>query len=398
MPLEALRRLPWPVARFVVRARSLARRDGDVFSLDSALRPAKLEVLLEAAAGRRTVVELGTGTAWATIALAIADPQRTIESWDPVARAQRERYLDLAGPDVRAADHVRRGPGRGRTRRGRAAWTSCSSTARTSASRRSPRSPTWRPVARARRARRVRRLRPPGLPGRREAVAELGRRGEARASLYLWPPATAATRRANAAPPPSTSSTPRAPRRTRRLRPAVASTSARADRAGVADVRQVGEHRDAERSRARRRRCRRAAAQRPARGGRQQQDREQRQREQRGAVEVPAACGPARAARGRRPRCAAPAGASRRPPRALPRAPPRRPRDAPLETPRETRDSGPLTAAIIVDPARGAAHARVPPESSPLTDGSFEHIAPRPGSQPCCARGPEWPVFFALHS
>ena len=47
------------------------------------------------------MVELGTGTAWATVALAIADPDRTIESWDPVVREQRERYVDLGGPDVR---------------------------------------------------------------------------------------------------------------------------------------------------------------------------------------------------------------------------------------------------------------------------------------------------------
>jgi predicted O-methyltransferase YrrM len=183
--VEAVRRLPWPVARFVVRARSLARRDGDVFSLDSALRPAKLAVLLEAAAGRRTVVELGTGTAWATIALAIADPERTIESWDPVARLQREGYLDLAAPDVRRRITFVEGLGED----GPGAVGDVDLLFIDSSHEREPtlsEVATWRPV-----------LAPgalvvfddyghPDYPGVAEAVAELGAVGEARASLYLW--------------------------------------------------------------------------------------------------------------------------------------------------------------------------------------------------------------------
>ena len=184
--VDALRRLPWPVARFVVRARSHARRDGDVFSLDSALRPAKLAVLLEAAAGRRRVVELGTGTAWATIALAIADPERTIESWDPVARTQRESYLDLAGPDVRRRISFVEGLGED----GPGAVTGVDLLFIDSSHERDPtlaEVATWRPA-----------LAPgamvvfddyghPDYPGVAEAVAELGAVGEARASLYLWP-------------------------------------------------------------------------------------------------------------------------------------------------------------------------------------------------------------------
>jgi len=184
--VDALRRLPWPVARFVVRARSLARREQDVFSLDSALRPAKLAVLLEAAAGRRTVVELGTGTAWATIALAIADPRRTIESWDPVARLQRERYLGLAGPDVRRRITFVEGLGED----GPGSVTGVDLLFIDSSHDRDPtlaEVATWRPV-----------LAPgalvvfddyghPDYPGVAEAVADLGAVGEARASLYLWP-------------------------------------------------------------------------------------------------------------------------------------------------------------------------------------------------------------------
>jgi len=161
--VDALRRLPWPVARFVVRARSLARRDGDVFSLDSALRPAKLEVLLEAATGRRAVVELGTGTAWATIALAIADPERTIESWDPVVREQRERYLALAGPDVRRRISFVEGLGED----GPGAVAGVDPLFIDSSHEREP---TLAEV----------------YPGVAEAVDELGAVGQASASLYLW--------------------------------------------------------------------------------------------------------------------------------------------------------------------------------------------------------------------
>ncbi len=240
--VDALRRLPWPVARFVVRARSLARRDGDVFSLDSALRPAKLAVLLEAAAGRRTVVELGTGTAWATIALAIADPERTIESWDPVARPQRERYLDLAGPDVRRRITFVEGLGRGRPRRRQRRRPPLHrQLARARADARRGRD--LAPRARSRRARRLRRLRPPGLPGRRRGRGRARRRGRGpRLALPLAAGLSAAhsSRRNASTPPPSTSSTP-ASASAYAPAPAFAVPfdQARAHEAGVPDVRKV---------------------------------------------------------------------------------------------------------------------------------------------------------------
>ncbi len=183
----AVRHLPPRVAAFVVRARRAARARNDVFSLDSALRPAKLGTLLDAAAGRRTVVELGTGTAWATIALALAEPQRTIVSYDPVLRAARERYLDIAGPDVRGRITFIQGPGEdgpGTARDVDLLFIDSSH----------ERDPTiaevgvWRPV-----------LAPgalvvfddyghPDYPGVAEAVAALGIEGEERASLFLWRP------------------------------------------------------------------------------------------------------------------------------------------------------------------------------------------------------------------
>ena len=93
----ALRVLPLAVARFQWRARRLALSLGDEFSLASATRPAKLAALLEAGRGAQVAVELGTATAWTTASLALADPQRQIISFDPVAQANRARYLALAG-------------------------------------------------------------------------------------------------------------------------------------------------------------------------------------------------------------------------------------------------------------------------------------------------------------
>ena len=106
----ALRVLPRPVASFCWRARRHARRCDDRFSLDSAARPAELAELLMLARGRTDVVELGTGTAWSTIALALDDDARTVISYDPCVRPAREAYLDLAGAPVRARVQLRAQP------------------------------------------------------------------------------------------------------------------------------------------------------------------------------------------------------------------------------------------------------------------------------------------------
>ena len=190
--LDAARRLPWPVARFVIRARSLARREGDRFSLDSALRPAKLEALLAGARGRRNVVELGTGTAWAAISLAIADPERTVESWDPVVRPERELYLDLAGPGVRRRISFVEAPGEDGPRdvQGVELLFIDSSHEREPTVREAA---SWLPA-----------LAPGalvvfddyghrGYPGVAEAVSDLGAEGEERASLFFWRPPAGAT-------------------------------------------------------------------------------------------------------------------------------------------------------------------------------------------------------------
>jgi predicted O-methyltransferase YrrM len=100
----SLRVLPPRVARFFWRARRHARRTGDRFSLASAARPAELAELLALARDRRTVIELGTGTAWSAIALALDDRARRVVTYDPCVRPEREAYLDLVGRGVR--EHI----------------------------------------------------------------------------------------------------------------------------------------------------------------------------------------------------------------------------------------------------------------------------------------------------
>ena len=95
--LDEWRALPPSVAWFRWRAKRVARHEGDEFSLVSITRADELGRLLEVARGRRHVVELGTGTAWTTIALALADRRRRVVSYDPAVREMRERYLSLAG-------------------------------------------------------------------------------------------------------------------------------------------------------------------------------------------------------------------------------------------------------------------------------------------------------------
>jgi predicted O-methyltransferase YrrM len=97
--------------RFHWRARRHARRRGDEFSLASATRPADLRVLLELCRGRRQIVELGTATGWTAITMALEDPRRRVDSYDVTGWPEREHYLKLAGPRVRAQVRTVIGPG-----------------------------------------------------------------------------------------------------------------------------------------------------------------------------------------------------------------------------------------------------------------------------------------------
>jgi predicted O-methyltransferase YrrM len=107
----ALRALPPSVAWFQASARRAARAAGDEFSIVSAMRPRDLARLLRLARGHRRVVELGTGTAWTAISLALADPRRHVTGFDPVVRPERERYLALVRAKTRERIELVDAPG-----------------------------------------------------------------------------------------------------------------------------------------------------------------------------------------------------------------------------------------------------------------------------------------------
>lgn len=102
----ALTRLPPPAIRFYARALRHGRRSGDTVSLAIAARPRELAELLRAARGAATVGEVGTGTAWTAIVLALADRRRKVYSFDVDEHAQRVRYLALAPAEARARLHL----------------------------------------------------------------------------------------------------------------------------------------------------------------------------------------------------------------------------------------------------------------------------------------------------
>jgi predicted O-methyltransferase YrrM len=70
-------------------------------SLAIAARPRELVALLRAARGATAVAEVGTGTAWTAIVLALADRDRHVHSFDVFEHHQRAAYLDLAPAEVR---------------------------------------------------------------------------------------------------------------------------------------------------------------------------------------------------------------------------------------------------------------------------------------------------------
>jgi predicted O-methyltransferase YrrM len=183
---EEMRDLPVRVAFFRARARRLALRSADEFTLHSVTSAREVGELLKAARGARNVVELGTGTAWTAIALALADGSRRVVSYDVVPRAERERYLALAGRSARGRIVLVDGPAGAGPRAGAAApdfvfLDSSHERAETIET-----FEVWRAA-----------LAPGGAvafhdyddaryPGVTEAIRELGLNGEARGHLFLW--------------------------------------------------------------------------------------------------------------------------------------------------------------------------------------------------------------------
>ena len=93
--------LPLRVALFQWRARRLAKGAGHAWGLEAAASRSDLAALLRLARGRREAVELGTGPAWTAIALALADSERRVTSYDPVVHDHRDEYLGLVPVAVR---------------------------------------------------------------------------------------------------------------------------------------------------------------------------------------------------------------------------------------------------------------------------------------------------------
>jgi predicted O-methyltransferase YrrM len=174
--------VPLRVRWFLWRARRRARRLGHRWGLEAATRGGDVAELLRLAHGRRHVVELGTGPGWTTVALALADPQRRVVSYDPVVHDHRDRYLALAPGAARRIEFV---PAPGEEARGEDVELLFVDSTH-------EREPTlaefraWRP-----------RLAPgavvafhdyghPDFPGVAEAVKALGLRGERRGGMFVW--------------------------------------------------------------------------------------------------------------------------------------------------------------------------------------------------------------------
>jgi predicted O-methyltransferase YrrM len=184
--LLSLRALPWRVARFHWRARRHATRNGDRFSLASAARPDELAELLALARGCQAVVELGTGTAWSAIALALDDPARRIVSYDPTVRPERIAYLKLAGASARERIELRAEPD------ARGPHVGDAPTQLLFIDSEHQREPVlgafrvWRDALAPGAVVVFHDYAHPGYPGVREAVQELGLSGSERGGLFVW--------------------------------------------------------------------------------------------------------------------------------------------------------------------------------------------------------------------
>jgi SAM-dependent methyltransferase len=183
--LLGLRALPPRVAWFYWCADRAARRACDHFSLDSVVRPTELGHLIALARGRERVVELGTGTAWTAIALALSDHHRVVITYDPVVRPERELFLHLVGADVRARIELM--ATRGKQGAEREVATSMifidSSHAREETI---AEFESWRRVLATDGIVVFHDYRHPLYPGVAEAIEDLGLEGETRGSLFIW--------------------------------------------------------------------------------------------------------------------------------------------------------------------------------------------------------------------
>jgi predicted O-methyltransferase YrrM len=181
----SLRGLPLRVATFLWRAHRHAVRSGDRFSRDSAIRPAEVVELLALARGRNWVVDLGTGTGWSALVLALDDSGRRVVSYDPVFRSERQDYLAMVDPSVRERIDLRDELDTSGARPGEAVELlfvdsshDCDSVAAAFAA--------WRDALAPRAVVAFHDYGHPDYPGVREAVRQLELSGEERGGLFVW--------------------------------------------------------------------------------------------------------------------------------------------------------------------------------------------------------------------
>lgn len=183
--LSSLRALPLPVARLWWRLHRAARRKGDAWALEAATRPADVAAILALARGRRTVVELGTGPGWTTLALAADDPERTVSSYDPVDHASD--YVASAAAPVRARIELRCAPGSEGP--GEAGPANVDMLFIDSTHEREPTRAefaVWRDALAPGAVVAFHDYGHPEFPGVAEAVADLGLEGDERGGIFVW--------------------------------------------------------------------------------------------------------------------------------------------------------------------------------------------------------------------
>ncbi len=182
--MAGLARLPPSVAWFHLRARDVAWRTADMFTLTSTTRAADLRVLLGLARTAGRIVELGTATGCTTISLALSQRDGQVVSYDVVAREQCQRYLRLVSPAVRDRIELVLAPGSSGPRDAQPVdllyIDSSHEREQTVAE-----VLAWRPALRSGSAIVFDDFTHPGYPGVREAIAQLGLRGVQRGSLFI---------------------------------------------------------------------------------------------------------------------------------------------------------------------------------------------------------------------
>jgi methyltransferase family protein len=94
--------LPWEARWFYLEAVGTAVRRNDRWALDHVQPAEELARLLEIASGSQRVVEIGAQTGWTALALAAADPSRSVISFRrPGASQGPSRYAHLVDAGVR---------------------------------------------------------------------------------------------------------------------------------------------------------------------------------------------------------------------------------------------------------------------------------------------------------